>query len=178
MERLSIDIDGDSTMHSSPELNEEDEMFPDEAAGDAAGPSTPRHLGSFPGIGPSSELSPPNSQGPLPRDDNSSATFSGSPSALNANGKRVYGTIPTSSSGAAVESSILHEDKETGYQWSKQEEQPGWEWKNTRAKEEEMRALDQIIDKGSMIKSKSASAVPFHITETKKVKLDTAILSM
>ncbi|KAJ4367359.1 hypothetical protein N0V83_006940 [Neocucurbitaria cava] len=46
-----------------------------------------------------------------------------------------------------------HQDTETGYQWSRQEDQPGYEWKNTRAREEEARALEMIVDKGSQIKS-------------------------
>ncbi|KAF2706784.1 hypothetical protein K504DRAFT_493141 [Pleomassaria siparia CBS 279.74] len=148
------DVDGDSNMNSSPELDAEDEMFPTEAAG----PSTPRHAAAYStGINQSSELSPPNSQGPtLARDDSFSATFSGSPSALNANGKRVYGTVPTSSSSgpAPVDNSNIHEDKETGYQWSKPEEQPGWEWKNSRVKEEEIRALELIVDKSHMIRTR------------------------
>ncbi|KAF2791152.1 hypothetical protein K505DRAFT_310041 [Melanomma pulvis-pyrius CBS 109.77] len=149
------DVDGDSNMHSSPELDAEDEMFPDEASG-PAGPSTPRNAASFStGIGPTSELSPPNSQGGhLPRDDSFSATFSGSPSALNANGKRVYGTVPTSSTAGGGESANLHEDKETGYQWAKAEEQPGWDWNNTKARDEEKRALDQIVDKNFMIRTR------------------------
>jgi hypothetical protein len=46
----------------------------------------------------------------------------------------------------------VYTDQETGYQWSKQEEQPGWEWKNQRAREEEQRALELIADQGAMIK--------------------------
>jgi hypothetical protein len=156
---LQIDVDGDSNMHSSPELDAEDEMFPDEAGPDAAGPSTPQNAAAY--SLPPSELSPPNSQGgiPLPRDE-SFLTNSGSPSALNANGKRVYGA---GGGGAAsgggvtlstVEGGNVHEDKETGYQWVKTEEQPGFEWKNNRAKEEETRALEQIVDKSHMIKSR------------------------
>ena len=45
-----------------------------------------------------------------------------------------------------------HQDAETGYQWSKQEDQPGFEWKNTRAREEEARALDNIVDKSNMVR--------------------------
>jgi hypothetical protein len=145
--KLSADADGDSQMHSSPELDAvDDEMFPDE--GD--GPATPRHAASY-ALDANSELSPPNSQGPssnLPRDDTFSAALSGSPS-LNVNGKRVL--APTS---AAVGENV-HTDPETGYQWSKQEDQPGWEWKNTRARDEEARALDNIIDKSTMIRSES-----------------------
>lgn len=139
------DADGDSTMHSSPELGPDDEMFPDEQNG----PSTPRNAASL-ALDPNSELSPPNSQGPsnLPRDDSFAAAMSGSPS-LNVNGKRVL--APTS----AASDQNVNTDPETGYQWSKPEEQPGWEWKNSRARDEEARALEQIIDRNAMIKSRS-----------------------
>ncbi|KAF2653871.1 hypothetical protein K491DRAFT_497758 [Lophiostoma macrostomum CBS 122681] len=137
------DADGDSTMHSSPELGADDEMFPDEA-----GPSTPRNAATY-ALDPASELSPPNSQGPsnLPRDDTFSAALSGSPS-LNQNGKRVLAPTSTGLSQNA------HTDAETGYQWSKPEDQPGWEWKNTRAREDEARSLDQIVGLGSMIRTR------------------------
>jgi hypothetical protein len=159
LKTLQIDVDGDSNMHSSPELDAEDEMFPDEAGPDAAGPSTPRNAAAY--SLPPSELSPPNSQGgvPLPRDE-SFLTNAGSPSALNANGKRVYGAgggVGASGGGvvlSAAEGGNVHEDKETGYQWVKTEEQPGYEWKNNRAKEEEIRTLEQIVDKSQMIKSR------------------------
>jgi hypothetical protein len=144
-------------MHSSPDLDAEDEMFPDEAGPDAAGPSTPQNAAAY--SLPPSELSPPNSQGgvPLPRDE-SFLTNSGSPSALNANGKRVYGAGGSGAGGSGVplstvEGGSVHEDKETGYQWVKTEEQPGFEWRNNRAKEEEARALEQIVDKNHMIRS-------------------------
>ncbi|KAJ4296776.1 hypothetical protein N0V90_006824 [Kalmusia sp. IMI 367209] len=65
------DVDGDSTMHSSPELDAEDELFPGE------GPSTPRNAASF-ALDPTSELSPPNSQGRAP-EDSLSALASGAP---------------------------------------------------------------------------------------------------
>ncbi|KAF2189673.1 hypothetical protein K469DRAFT_723600 [Zopfia rhizophila CBS 207.26] len=143
------DADGDSQMHSSPELEADDEMFPDEAGG----PSTPRNAAAF-SLEPASELSPPNSQGPshlASRDESVSTALSGSPSTLNANGKRVHPSgLPTATSSLA--SSNIHVDEETGYTWAKQEDQPGYEWKNPRAREEESRALDQIIDKGAMIK--------------------------
>lgn len=132
-------------MHSSPDMAaDDDEMFPDEAL-----PSTPR--------GPAShtlnaELSPPNSQGPtnLPRGDSFTATIA---SNVNENGKRPLSLNPAATSNDA---GATHTDPETGYQWSKAEEQPGFEWKNQRAREEELRSMDQIIDKGSQIKSKCA----------------------
>ena len=145
----TLDVDADSTMNSSPEMGAEDEMFPDE------GPTTPRNAASF-ALDPTSELSPPNSQGgpsSLTRED--STAFSNSPSLLNANGKRLRAQVPTASgSGAAgAEAAATHTDSATGYQWSKPEDQPGHEWKNIRAREDEVRALDQILDRGSQIKS-------------------------
>lgn len=140
-------------MHSSPELDPEDEMFPDEAGG----PSTPRNHRSAFNLDQQSELSPPNSQGPsqlASRDDDFSAALSGSPTALNENGKRVHASgIPTSAGSGSGGKETIQVDAETGYTWSNPEEQPGWEWKNNRAREDEARALDSIIDKGSMIKS-------------------------
>ena len=142
-------------MHSSPELGASDDaMFPDEAAG----PSTPRNAAALDlQLDAASELSPPSSQGPsnlnLPRDDSLSAALSGSPS-LNQNGKRVLAPTPLGA-GAVTGNGQLHTDPETGYQWSKPEEQPGWEWKNARVREDEARAWDQISDKGAMIRSMS-----------------------
>ncbi|KAF2018768.1 hypothetical protein BU24DRAFT_447401 [Aaosphaeria arxii CBS 175.79] len=143
------DIDGDSTMHSSPELEaieDDDNMFPDEQDG----PSTPRNTASAL-AGRDSELSPPDSQGPanLPLEGNLPAAFSATPSNLNANGKRVHSSAAPSATGDQV-----HIDPDTGYQWVKQEDQPGWDWKNSRAREEELRALDTILDKGGMIKTR------------------------
>ncbi|KAF1364668.1 hypothetical protein EJ07DRAFT_161663 [Lizonia empirigonia] len=132
-------------MHSSPDMAaDDDEMFPDEAL-----PSTPRNVASH-ALNAGSELSPPNSQGPanLPRGDSSLATIA---SNVNENGKRPLSLNPASTSG---ETGATHQDPETGYQWSKAEDQPGYEWKNQRAREDEMRALDQIIDKASQTKTR------------------------
>jgi hypothetical protein len=134
----SSDGDGDSTMHSSPDLDaNDDEMFPDEAL-----PTTPRNAASF-----ALDPSPPNSQGPanLPRGDGLTTTVA---SRVNANGKR-----PLSLNAPTSGANELHHDSETGYSWSKQEDGPGFAWKNPRTKDEEHRALDQIVDKGSQIKS-------------------------
>ncbi|KAF2199941.1 hypothetical protein GQ43DRAFT_464407 [Delitschia confertaspora ATCC 74209] len=134
------DAEGDSTMRSSPDLAPADEMFPDEKDG----PSTPQGSAAIASsLDPASEMSPPDSQGPtnlvgVPRDDNL-ATMTGSPSTINANGKRVF------TEGVKV-------DQATGYTWERQEDEPGYEWMNKRAQEEMVRALDQIVDKGSMIK--------------------------
>jgi hypothetical protein len=126
------DIDGDSTMHSSAD---EDEMFPDEALPN--NPATPMNTSIQNLAAP--ELSPPNSQGPaLPRD---TSTLS---STVNANGKRPLSLAQTAAGS--------HTDPETKYSWSKQEDAPGYEWKNTRAREDESRALDAIVDQGAQIK--------------------------
>ena len=132
--RLLTLQDQDSTMHSSPDMAaDDDEMFPDEAL-----PSTPRNPASH--ALNSSELSPPNSQGPanLPRGDNSSASIA---SNVNENGKRPLSLNPAATSN---DSGMTHTDPETGYQWSRAEDQPGYEWKNQRAREDEMRALDHV----------------------------------
>jgi hypothetical protein len=132
------DNEGDSTMHSSAD---EDEMFPDEALGN--NPATPLNA-SIQNL--AADLSPPNSQGGPPtmiaRD---TSTLS---STVNANGKRPLSLAQTASSISAG----THTDAETGYSWTRQEDQPGWEWKNTRAREDESRALDAIVDLGSQIK--------------------------
>lgn len=145
-------LDQDSTMHSSPSMGaDDDEMFPDEAL-----PSTPRNAASH-ALATSSELSPPNSQPPaanLPRGDSFGATIA---SNVNENGKRPLSLNPAAVAGESATGSagngLMHADPETGYQWSRAEDQPGYEWKCQRAREEEMRALDQIVDKGSQIKS-------------------------
>lgn len=146
---LNLDADGDSTMHSSPELEADDEMFPDE------GPSTPRNAATF-ALDPASELSPPDSQGPsaLPRGESFAAALN-SPSVLNANGKRAYPStaVTAASATAGAATGTVHTDPASGYQWTKAEDQPGYEWKNTRAREDESKALDIIIDKNSQIKS-------------------------
>ncbi|KAL5120239.1 hypothetical protein ACEQ8H_001797 [Pleosporales sp. CAS-2024a] len=128
------DNDGDSTMHSSAD---EDEMFPDEALPN--NPATPMNA-SMHNLAAAPELSPPASQGgpALPRD---TSTLSGS---VNANGKR-----PLSLNHAATGT---HTDPDTGYSWTKTEDQPGWEWKNMRAREDESRALDTIVDQAVQIK--------------------------
>lgn len=150
------DADGDSTMHSSPSLPEDDEMFPDEAL-----PHTPALAGSTHTIHNStiaSDLSPPNSQ---TTQQQSSSLAHG----VNENGKRPLSLAGQQNAGGSASSGVgsssltgsgsgVHTDAETGYTWSKSEDQPGYEWKNTRAREEENRALETIIDKGLQIKTR------------------------
>jgi hypothetical protein len=127
-------------MHSSPVNASDDEMFPDEALPN--NPATPHNTSLNIAA---NELSPPNSQS-QPRDPASLAL------GVNSNGKRPLSTGLTQSATNILGGGGTHQDAETGYQWSRQEDQPGFEWKNTRAREEEARALDNIIDKGYMIK--------------------------
>ncbi|KAH7559547.1 hypothetical protein BM1_04484 [Bipolaris maydis] len=130
------DRDGDSTMHSSPRNASDDEMFPDEALPN--NPATPHNAN----LAAVNEISPPNSQ------SQTRETLG-----VNSNGKRPLsgGTLQSSATNT-LGTSGTHTDPETGYQWSRQEDQPGYEWMNTRAREEENRALDNIVDKGYMIK--------------------------
>ena len=134
------DIDGDSTMHSSAD---EDEMFPDEALPN--NPATPMNA-SIQNLANASELSPPDSQGgpSLPRD---TSTLS---STVNENGKRPLSIAQMTSNTVPG----IHTDADTGYTWTKQEDQPAWEWRSTRAREEENRALEQIVDLNQQVKRK------------------------
>jgi len=118
-------------MHSSPRNASDDEMFPDEAL-----PNNP-----VVDLAGDSELSPPNSQ-----------TQTRETLGVNSNGKRPLPPGMTSSGPTNPSALDSHQDAETGYQWSIQEDQPGFAWKNTRAREEEARALDSIVDKSHMIK--------------------------
>lgn len=159
------DIDGDSTMHSSPEPDmAEDDLFP----GD--GPSTPRNAASY--ALASAELSPPNSQGRFQEESSSASANAGGaepPSIINENGKRAHpssvantaaATTTTTTSGASdKKAGPVQTDPQTGYQWSSAEDAPGYEWKSNRAREDESRALDMIMDKGSMIKSTLSSRI-------------------
>jgi hypothetical protein len=144
-----IDIDGDSTMHSSPELEADDEMFPDEAGG----PSTPTNPSAF-SLNVASELSPPGSQGPAqlaPQTETAAAPGAIASTTVNENGKRAY---PSTAQAMATETQQIgvQVDRATGYTWDRQEDEPGYDWMNKRAQEEAARAYDGIIDKGSMIK--------------------------
>lgn len=128
-------------MHSSPD-DQEDDLFPSND-----GASTPK-LAQAP-----SELSPPTPQhGPPSNNETiapSSATATASnisaplsypvanPSALNENGKRIL----RSEAGART------------HPWDRDEEGPGWVWRNKKAQEESARSWDNIVDKDRMIKA-------------------------
>ncbi|KAF1956148.1 hypothetical protein CC80DRAFT_472817 [Byssothecium circinans] len=130
------DVDGDSTMHSSPELPiQDEEMFPED-------PSTPKNAATH-ALDPVSELSPPLSQG-------ASQNKITDP-VINANGKRI---LTASGAGEALPTNVVQTDPATGYQWTKQEDRPGFEWMNARAREEADRAWESIVDKASQIKTK------------------------
>jgi len=162
---VDIDLDGDSVMHSSPELDADDEMFPDEVGG----PSTPTNAAAF-SLDAASELSPPGSQGPshLAIGDDSTAALTGTASTLNANGKRVYSPIVPESAPETQQTQqpqqpqqfAVQVDKNTGYTWDKPEDEPGYEWLNKRAQEEAARAYDQILDRNIMIKRTWHEKIP------------------
>lgn len=141
-----LDPDGDSTMHSSVEL---DPSFSQQSQ--KTDPSTPRNPANL-ALGANSELSPPNSQGPSNTARMSAAGVTASPS-LNINGKRILTGTSANAPGTTVQT-----DPETGYQWTKVEDAPGYAWKNQRAREEEVRAVDAIIDKSYMIRSMSTNS--------------------
>jgi hypothetical protein len=141
------DNEGDSTMHSSAD---EDEMFPDEALGNNL--ATPMNA-SLQNV--AAELSPPNSQGGPSTVSRDTSTLS---STVNANGKRPLSLAQN----ASTMSAGTHTDAETGYSWTRQEDQPGWEWKNTRAREDESRALDGIVDLNSQIKCEYSMMLQIH----------------
>ncbi|EDU40334.1 hypothetical protein A1F97_02654 [Pyrenophora tritici-repentis] len=147
------DNEGDSTMHSSPRNGSDDEMFPDEALPN--NPATPHN--PVIGLTGDSELSPPNSQ-----------TQTRETLGVNSNGKRPLPPSMTSSGPGNPAAVGSHHDAETGYQWSIQEDQPGFAWKNTRAREEEARALDSIVDKSQMIKLRYGD--PMDATVAAKMK--------
>lgn len=137
---IDLDADGDSTMQSSPEDN--DDMFPGEA------PSTPK-LSQI-----SSELSPPTAQGPLSGGASTTqaadlpVTASLDRSTLNENGKRVAARVEM---GNGVSKAHVH--KPSGYTWDREEDAPGYAWKNKKAHEDFNRAWDNVVGKDQMILS-------------------------
>ena len=97
-----------------------------------------------------SELSPPSSQGvPLASPTNGSH-------GANANGKRPLSTLdvngdayPPSRSTVPTtsEPGVVHTHEASGYKWTKQEDEPGWAWKNKKALDEYHRAYDTLVMK-------------------------------
>ncbi|KAF2276263.1 uncharacterized protein EI97DRAFT_419217 [Westerdykella ornata] len=146
------DADGDSTMHNPADLASSDtSKFPTLNESQDA-PSTPQNP-FLARVDPSSELSPPDSQEPSQRSHGQAFPFGApeSPAVKNENGKRIY--APSSGS-AAPRYDKVQTDPETGYQWMRAEDQPGWEWMNSRAREEAARAWEQIVDKDLMIRGR------------------------
>jgi len=113
------DDDGDSQMQS--------------ALTDLDKPVTPNHphLGSI-------DISPPNSQG-MP-----TASIG-----ANANGKRPLSTVDIGEAPmrVAVEPPKIKTHEQSGYTWVRQEEEPGWAWKNKRAVDEANRAYEGLLMK-------------------------------
>lgn len=150
----------------------DDAMITSSTSANVAAPRTPSRFPS------ASELSPPNSQPgssaaiPLAV-DSPSGTGAGGGVSLNANGKRVHsksalGSIPiegeeVAASGAlsaGVPASAVTTEVEgkpigkanSGYEWSKAEDEPGFKWKNKKAVEEYHRAMEQVVDRNLMVK--------------------------
>ena len=135
-------------MNSSPEDN--DDLFPE-----ADAPSTPKHSQA------PSELSPPTSHGPHASGSNSaqpselSVATSMERSTLNENGKRVAARSADLGNGIAKSGQIQQQHKPTGYTWDREEDAPGYSWKNKKAQEDYARSWDNIVGKDQMIGSMS-----------------------
>ncbi|KAL9092280.1 MAG: hypothetical protein Q9165_004454 [Trypethelium subeluteriae] len=157
------DPDGDSHMASSPEpdLDPDDDMFP-ESNLDPPAPSTPRQSASY--LPTASELSPPNSQS---RNLGTGATTSlgittaqvvldmaGASGSTNGVGTSGSTTNPRTGGSTAVAAGQVKVHEPTGYQWVRPEDEPGYAWKNRKAQEEALKALDQVVDKERMIGAK------------------------
>lgn len=124
-------------MHSSPD-DDKDDLFPASER-----PTTPRI--------PSSELSPPTSHGRGLFSGSISTDAPGSaaqPQAdiagLNENGKRSLAVGNADGKGLQTHAS-------SGYQWEKDEDAPGYAWKNKRAADDANRAWDTVVEKDKMI---------------------------
>lgn len=130
-----IDPQGDSQMHSSSsEDNDYDTMFPNE-----------QQQGQL----HSSELSPPHSQDPI------------ASSQIDIANDDVMDTVlleVQGSSGPADQLSIgsLLSNENT------QRSEPGWAWKNKKAREEHARALEQVVDKAFSLSECSDNADNAH----------------
>lgn len=135
-------------MHSSPSADDDDEMFPDEALPN--NPSTPHPRAPADLL--AADLSPPNSQPQAQAHARDPSTLT---TGVNANGKRPLSHAQTAAAAAAsvLTADATHHDPDTGYEWSRNEDQPGFDWKNNRAREDEARALDAILDLGRQMKS-------------------------
>lgn len=173
-----LDNDGDSQMQSSNSASSDDitnDLFPD-----ADKPTTPIAQTGFPHL---AELSPPNSQGvPLLGTSAAAAAMMGA----NVNGKRPLSTIDNSnnsSSGEALPalpslrgggqtgstaSAQVKTHTQSGYSWTKQEDEPGYLWKNKRAVEDANRAWDSLVLKDKRVGSECNLVLAGHIEHTNK----------
>ncbi len=72
---------------------------------------------------------------------------------LNANGKRTLDVATGAATpGVGPGSGKYLGRHEGGYAWDREEDAPGYAWRNTKAQEEGQRALGQIVDLGMMVK--------------------------
>jgi len=70
-------------------------------------------------------------------------------------GSKQHGSLRDPSSSSAGPGGAKHVHQPSGYEWEKDEDAPGYLWKNKKAREEHARAMEQIIEKDKMIGSKS-----------------------
>lgn len=136
IQTLALDEDGDSTMQSTPDDDDKDDLFPS-----ADVPTTPK--------APTSELSPPTSHGRGLFSDSAAPSATGSltnTSALNENGKRSL-TI----GGGGAKGTQSSQKSGYQYQWEKDEDSPGYAWKNKRATEDANRSWDNVVERDRMI---------------------------
>ena len=144
-------------MASSPELDldaseHEDDMFP-ESNLDAPAPSTPRPTSSH--MPPLAELSPPSSQS---RGTGIAASNTKTPTAFDilsrsgaTNGTGAGTTTTTNVQSGPTAGGQVKVHEPTGYQWVRTEDEPGYAWKNRKAQEEALKALEHIVDREKMV---------------------------
>ena len=149
---------------STPDLSDDDDpVLPSSDPTNLHAPSTPnhnRHSATEP-----SSLSPPDSRGvpsvtSAPNTKQQHQQQQQSPSSamppaevLNANGKRTLDAATgTTTPGASSGSGKYLGRHEGGYAWDREEDAPGYAWRNTKAQEEGQRALGQIVNLGAMVK--------------------------
>ncbi len=146
---------------STPDLSDDDEpLLPSSGPTNLHAPSTPNH-NPHSATEPSS-LSPPDSRGvpgltpaPNTKQQQQQSPNSAMPPAevLNANGKRTLdAATATTTPGAGPASAKYLGRHEGGYAWDREEDAPGYAWRNAKAQEEGQRALGQIVDLGAMVK--------------------------
>ncbi|KAK8196576.1 hypothetical protein M8818_006741 [Zalaria obscura] len=90
-------------------------------------------------------------------------------SGANANGKRPLSTLDSNgdpvagSSRAHGESQQLKTHEASGYSWLRQEDEPGWGWRNKKAVDEAARAYDSLVYKDKRIGNRWGD--PFEIAD-------------